>query len=123
MKANGITLSRRGVKPSDAALALSQVSRSRNKPGALWLALLTEEEEIIPDPWPLFRGRLDAGVVEDGSETAILSINYEHEMATLERPVETRYTHEEQTRRVPGDLGLEYIASLQNKPLRWGSTK
>lgn len=119
VKAAGITVSLAGVTSGAAATALSEVRRYL--PGVVSLGLLDDDGIIIPDPWPMFRGLLDTCNLEDGEETATISVGYEHELIDLERPVNTRYTDAEQRRLFPGDTGMRYLISLQNKVLRWGA--
>lgn len=119
VKATGITVTLSGVKSSAVAMALAQVRRYL--PATISFALLGEDGLVIPDPWPMFRGLMNSCEMEDGAETAVLSIGYEHELIDLERPVNTRYTDVEQRRLFPGDTGLRHVISLQNKILRWGS--
>jgi hypothetical protein len=87
----------------------------------LSLALIDDDGVVVPDPWPLFRGLMNSCTIEDGADTAAVTVGYEHELIDLERPVNTRYTDAEQQRLFPGDTGMRYLIRLQNKILRWGS--
>lgn len=118
-QASGIVVSLSAVPSSKIALALAEVQR--NQAGYVWLGLLDEVEDVIDDPHIIFRGRMDAVSIEDGAESAIIKVSYENEMITLEHARELRYTDQEQQRLFPGDKGLEFIAGLQDKTLRWGS--
>jgi hypothetical protein len=144
IKAAGIVITLGGVRSADIALALAEMRR--NRPGRLWLGLLSEamaigdpetdmaigdpatglmigleEDTLIADPKIIFRGRLDVCVIEDGADTARISISYENELIDLERPRTVRFTDEEQRRLYPGDDSLQYVASLQDTELRWGN--
>lgn len=121
IKSGGITVSLAGVTSGKIALALGEMRRYL--PGTIWLGLLDDAGLLIDDPWPLFRGRLNTCSIDDGEETAVINVSYDHENVSLENPVVTRYTDEEQRRLFPGDTGLSRIVSLQNKVLRWGATK
>lgn len=118
IKANGIIVSVAGVAPSKIALALAEPQR--NKIGRVWLGLLTEAGAVIDSPKVIFQGRLDKMSIDDGGETASISVAYEHELITLERTKEVRYTDAEQQRLYPGDRGLEYVAKLQDAEIPWG---
>lgn len=121
VKATGIQCSLSGVKTSQIALALSEMQR--NAEGRLWFALMEEDmATIIPEPQILFRGRLDVCIIQDSVEGAIINITYENELIDLERPREVRYTPQEQRQISPGDTFLDFIPSLQDKVLHWGST-
>lgn len=119
VKASGITVTLAGVKSGSVALALDEVRRYL--PCTLSLALIDDDGAVVPDPWPLFRGLMNQCTIEDGADTASITIGYEHELIDLERPVNTRYTDLEQRRLFPGDTGMRYLIGLQNKTLRWGS--
>lgn len=119
VKANGITITLAGVKSGSVALALAEVRRYL--PGTVSLGLIDDDGQVVPDPWPMFRGLMNSCNLEDGADTASISIGYEHELIDLERPVNVRYTDAEQRRLFPGDTGMRYLISLQNKVLRWGS--
>jgi len=119
IQASGITISLGGVRPADIALALTEMQRGL--PGVMWLALFTPSGALIPSPIVWFRGQMDAAVIQDSVESAKIQVSYENELITLEKPREVRYTDEEQKRLYPGDLGLEFIAALQDSVLPWGS--
>lgn len=118
-KASGVAVSLSGVAPSQIAIALAQVRR--NYPGVLYFGLLDADGAVIEWPRVLFRGRMDVAMIEDSVTSATLKITYENEMISLERPREVRYTHEEQLRLYPGDLGLEFMAGIQDRELQWGA--
>lgn len=118
-QASGIVVSLTAVPSSHIALSLASVQR--NLPGQIWLALIDESDNVIEKPQTIFRGRLDSVTIDDGPDEAVMKASYENEMITLEHAREVRYTDQEQQRLFPGDKGLEFIASLQDKTLRWGS--
>jgi len=149
VKANGVTVTLAGVTDQSVALALNE--GQRNKPGQLWLALMYPEDgsgasmvsddegesllglgsdiigepypdnHIIADPVTIFRGRLDGLGLPDGADTAAISATYVHELQALERPKTVRYTDQEQKRLYPGDMGLEFVAGLQDTQFPWGA--
>lgn len=121
IKAGGITCTLSGVQSSAISLAL--LDMRRNAPGVLYLALMQDDwKTIIPDPQVLFRGRLDVCTINDALDGATIAVTYENELIDLERPREWRYTPQEQRRLSPGDTFLDYIPTLQDKTIRWGST-
>lgn len=76
---------------------------------------------LVADPVLMFGGRLDVPEVMDGADTCTLRITYESRLIDLMTPRELRYTHETQQLLFPGDLAFEYVTSIQDKELRWGS--
>jgi hypothetical protein len=68
----------------------------------------------------LSRGRIDTMTIQDGGETAAISLTVENRLIDLDRTRIRRYTAEDQKALFPGDTGLDYVAALQGKPLTWG---
>jgi hypothetical protein len=118
IRANGITVTLSGIPSSLVAIALAEPYQSR--PATLFLAALNlASGALIADPYP-WAGRMDVMSVEDGADTATISLTIENNLIELTRSKERRYTHEDQQIDFPGDLGLEYVAGIQEKPLNWG---
>ncbi len=117
IRASGLTVSLSGV-PSDLLSAALGDARS-GKTGRVYLAFFSGGS-IVADPILQFEGRLDVPAIEDGPETATISISYESELIDLERARERRYTPEDQAIDFPGDLGFNYVAALQDAQITWG---
>lgn len=118
IKAAGISVSLSGVPSSLISLALSDVRQGYETD--VYMAFFDENNAIISDPVLIFEGRLDtASIVEDG-ETSTVSLTYESRLIDLQRAREIRYTDEEQQRLFSGDIGLQYVASLQDSQVTWG---
>jgi len=117
VRAARLIISLSGV-PSDLLAAALGDARS-GKPGRVYLAFFTGGS-IVADPALHFEGRLDVPAIEDGPDTATISISYESELIDLERARERRYTPEDQSIDYPGDLGFAYVAALQDAQITWG---
>lgn len=117
VRASGMTVSLSGV-PSDLLSAALGDARS-GRIGRVYLAFFSGGS-IVADPILQFEGRLDVPAIEDGPETATISISYESELIDLERARERRYTPEDQQIDFAGDLGFDYVASLQDAQITWG---
>lgn len=117
IRASGLTVSLSGV-PSDLLSAALGDARS-GKTGRVYLAFFSGGS-IVADPILQFEGRLDVPAIEDGPDTATISISYESELIDLERARERRYTPEDQAIDYPGDLGFAYVAALQDAQITWG---
>lgn len=62
----------------------------------------------------LFSGRMaQIGFVEDGENDAY-SVTVESRLVDLQKAKVSRYTHQSQLQRFPGDMGLEYAANAQS---------
>lgn len=114
--AQGVTATLSGVPSSLISLALADVRQGRS--GKVWMGFL--DNGVVADPILLFEGRLDIPAIQEEGETSSISISYESRLIDLERPRETRYTNEEQQGLYAGDLGCEFVPSLQDINLVWG---
>lgn len=70
----------------------------------------------------IFAGELDQMNIEEEADYSAISITAENVLIKLGRPIVRRFTNEDQKSRFPNDIGLEYIASLQDKEIYWGKT-
>jgi len=111
-----ITLSGVPLATIEAAIAEAR----QGLPGRIWLGLMTDAGEIIPDPLRLFSGRLDVPEIREDEATATVTLSYESRLIDLTRPREWRYTHESQQALFPGDRGLEFVTAIQEKEITWG---
>jgi hypothetical protein len=119
LRANGAVLTLSGIPSSLLATALGEEYQGR--PITLFLGLLDlTSGALIADPYAILSGRMDVMSIQEASDTATISLTVENNLIELTRSKERRYTHEDQQIDYPGDLGLEYVAGLQEKPLNWG---
>ncbi len=116
--AKGITLTLTAVPNEYAALALSEEYQGRN--AKVFLGVLNSDGTLIADPYQLFGGRMDVMTIQDGGTTSSISVSVENRLIDLTRSRERRYSHQDQQIEYPGDLGFEYVNSLQDKEIRWG---
>ena len=88
----------------------------------MFMGSATESNTIVGAPYHMFRGTIDQMRVSRNAETqtSTITAKVETSIIELERPRESRYTPEEQKSRFPGDLGFDYVASLQTKEITWG---
>lgn len=69
----------------------------------------------------VFVGYMDQMNIDEGPNTATISLAVENKLIDLERPRVRRYTHESQQIRYSGDLAFEFVTRLQDESLTWGS--
>lgn len=126
VKATNISLELSGI---DSNLLHQAIGETRQGyPVQIWFGalsanptkLVTGPPTIIADPWKVFSGRMDQPTIQEGADTSTISISVESRMVDLQRPRERRYTHQDQQIDFPGDLGFEYVESLQNWSGIWG---
>lgn len=116
--ARGASVTLSGVPASLVSLAI--LDAQQGLPGRCWVGLLAPDNSIIVDPVLAFAGRLDVPTISDGAETCTITITYESRLIDLNTPRELRYTHEAQQQLYPGDMGFEYLTSIQDKEITWG---
>ena len=68
----------------------------------------------------IFTGYMDQMNIDEGAESATVQLQVENKLVDLERPRVSRYTSAYQKSKFPGDLGLDFVESLQDKQVVWG---
>jgi hypothetical protein len=120
LRANGCRFTLSGIPSSLLSAALADDYQGRTC--SLFLGVLDlSSGALIADPYQVFSGRMDVMTIEDGADTASIGLDAENRLIDLYRPRETRYTNEEQQTLFAGDVGLEYVTGLQEKPINWGT--
>ncbi len=118
--ARGVTMSLNGIDASLITLALTENYQTRS--AKVFLGVLSSGA-VVADPYLVFDGRMDVMTIDDNGETATISMTAESRLIDLERPKLRRYTSEDQKLNHPDDIGLDFVASLQEKEIAWGSGK
>jgi hypothetical protein len=119
VRANGSVFTLSGIPSALLAVALTEDYQGR--PCTLYLgALNLTSGAIIGTPYPILSGRMDVMGIEEGGDEGTITLTVENRLIDLFRARERRYTHEDQQIDYAGDLGLEYVAGLQEKPINWG---
>lgn len=121
VRANGLVFTLNGVPSTLIAEVLT--NRSRGREATLWFGCFNAAGALVSDPHKLFSGRMDQPMIDDSGETCKVSVSAESRLVDLQRSRERRYTHEDQQIDYPGDLGLEFVAGLQNKEVLWSAGK
>ena len=113
----GITLTLSGIPPEYINTAIG--SHYQGRDCKVWLAPLDESMQIVADPVLVFSGRMDTMNIEIG-QTATISVTAESRLTDWQKPRISRYTHEEQIARFPGDMGLQFVSKAAEMELVWG---
>lgn len=119
VEALGTTVSLTGIPSSIISLALAEPYQGRLI--RIYQALLDATGAVISDPDERFTGRADVMSISDDAATCTISMTVESRLIDLQRPRWRRYTNEDQQIDYPGDRGFEFVASIQDKPIKWGS--
>jgi hypothetical protein len=114
--ANGLSITLSGIPASVLSNALE--NNSQGQPAKVWFGVI-QNQSFSVDPYLVFDGMIDTASISDEGGSATVTINLEKEMID-DRTTASRYTHEDQQRDFPGDLGLEYVAGLANRQFMWG---
>lgn len=117
--ASGVEVSLSGVSTDLVSAALDEARQGL--PGRIWIGFLDASGAVIADPFQAFSGRLDVPQIADGAEACTITIDYENKLVDLQRPREQRFTHEFQQALYAGDLGFEYVTTIQDQEIVWGT--
>lgn len=118
--ARGVTLSLNGIDASLITYALTENYQTRS--AKVYLGVLSSGA-VVADPYLVFDGRMDVMTIDDNGETANIAMTAESRLIDLERPKLRRYTSDDQKLNHPNDTGFDFVASLQEKEIAWGSGK
>lgn len=114
MEAKGATLSMSGIPSSFLSVSLQEPYQGREC--RIYFGMTSNPSAYVE----VFSGELDQMNIEEGAETAVVSVTAENVLVKLERPVVRRFSDQDQKSRFPNDKGLEFVASLQDKDILWG---
>lgn len=119
LEARNLSFSLSGI-PTAIVAAISAVG-NRTRSCKLWMGFLNPQRTaLVDDPILRFAGRMDQISITDQGETSTITIPAEDLLALLTRPRPIRLSHEEQQRRFPGDLGLEYLVQTSTRTIHMG---
>jgi hypothetical protein len=117
LRAVGSSVTLSGLSTEILSIALQEPYQGRR--ANLYLGAMSDGQ-LVADPYLLFGGVMDVMEISETGETAAITVTAESRLIDLERPREFRYEHEDQVSHFPGDLGLEYVSSIQDAPIIWG---
>ena len=109
----GATLTLSGIPSEILSLALTEPYQGR----VCKIYFGVKDEAIFNE---IFSGYMDQMDIEDGPDTATITMKVENKLVDLERARVARYTSGYQKSIYPDDLGLDFIEDLQDKKLPWG---
>lgn len=120
VQATGIQFQLAGADAQLVSLALAE--DVQGKPVNLYMAFIDSAGSILADPVGPFEYRMDTFDIDETPGASRITLSAESYLASLERARPRRYTHEDQQIEFPGDLGLEFVAGIQNKEIKWGQS-
>lgn len=89
-------------------------------PAKIWFGLMANGS-LIGSPYLIFSGLVDQPSLEVDAQTLTISLALESRMSDLARPSGRRYTAADQRLRYPDDTGFNWVETLNDIALRWGS--
>jgi len=118
VRATGVKLTISSIDSGNVTMALTDAVQGL--PLKIYLAALSEAGVIVVDPYLSFSGLTDEVNLIESGETCTLEISAESDLVRLQQANESRYTHDDQQIRFPGDLGFEFVEQLQEFDLPFG---
>lgn len=123
-KVNSVTLTLAGVRPTDVALALTDITKSRWRNGTIYRALFDADGQLVAAPRPRFRGLIDNAPVKISGGIATVSVKLVSRFVRWEFPLNSpRYTDADHQSRRPGDTFFSRMAEIsKGKEVVWGKS-
>jgi hypothetical protein len=118
LAAASLALSLSGIPAALITKALGEVRQGA--PVTIYQGFLTAAGAVVLSPYNSWSGRMDVCQITEGADTATISITVESRLIDLNRLRERRYQSQDQTIDFPGDLGFDFVPSLQEKNVVWG---
>ncbi len=112
-----VTLS--GVPETILSLVLS--SGRQNKRGKLYLGFRDASLSIIADPVLIYDGNYDQASISDSPESSVVTIKYESDLSRIRKSQSLTYSDALQKSFYPADKGFEFVNSIADKPVFWGT--
>jgi len=112
--AAGATLTLGGIPSELLSLALTEPYQ--NRVARMFFGFIGDEDNMAE----VFTGTMDRMDIEEGTETSVIQLAVENRLLDLERPRIRRYTNNDQQSRFPGDRGLEFVETVQDREIFWG---
>jgi len=119
VEAKGITVSLSGIQADLLTDILQEFQVGL--PAIVYLGFFDDTLTLIPDPIISWAGRTDQPTIDVDGSTATISINCENQLVEMNVAVDRRYTNEDQQLDFPGDRGMEFVNSIQDARIFWGS--
>ena len=120
VEARGIVLSLSGFDANLVNLVLTELKLGA--PATVYLGMFGGTPlALLADPIPIWAGRTDQVKIQVGSSTASVSLNCESRLLDVNLSTARRYTNDDQRLDYPQDRGLEFVYSLVETQITWGS--
>jgi len=119
IKANGITVRLSGIDPTQLNTVQTEITQGK-KINILMGFAKGDDGDLIDDPINLFTGFVDTPTIQMSDTDIAINITAENKLIDLQRARTLRYTDATQQELFAGDLGLEFVAILNDIEIPWG---
>ena len=116
MAVRGATLTMTGIPSNLLSLALQEPYQGRKC--TVYFGVV--DGSTYSGLTEVFAGYMDEMNIDEGPDFATIEMKVENKLIDLERARTRRYTSAYQKSVYPGDLGLDFVESLQDKKVVWG---
>lgn len=89
-------------------------------PAKIWFGLMANGS-LIGTPYLVFSGTVDKPNVQIDEKTASITLALENRLVNLQRANQRRYTAADQKLAYPTDMAFNWVESLNDIALRWGT--
>jgi len=117
--ANGVKITFSGVDSDLISDAVEDAFQGDNV--SIWIAFLNSSGAIVGTPFKFFGGLMDTGEIRDDGQKASIIINAESRLIDQLRPIQHRYTEQDQQKLYAGDKGFEFISTIPDRQFLWRS--
>jgi hypothetical protein len=116
--ASGVSFMLSGIPASLITSALGEVRQGN--PVLIWQGFLTAAGGIVVSPYQAWAGRMDTCAIRETADLAAITITAENRLIDLQKSRERRYEKQDHAIEFAGDLGFDYVPSLQELSVVWG---
>ena len=121
LAANGMNVTLSGITEPLISKARDEDYQGREL--KILLGAMDSTNSVISSPVIIFNGFMDTMSIQDGAETATITVAVENRLIEFQRSRIRRYTAEDQKIDYPTDKGLEFVAEIAEKEIVWGRTQ
>lgn len=115
----GITVTLSGIDATLLPLVMNEFKLGL--PAAIYMCVYYPGGGLIDFPITSWSGNMGDPTIRVTGTEATIEINCESKLIDLNIPCPRRLTQEDQQSLYPGDLGMQFITSLTERQLFWGS--
>lgn len=113
------SISLSGIGSNDVAIAYSDEYQGRT--AQIWIGAMDEDNALIDDPFLVLSGIMDSLSDSDDGQEVVYTLVVQSALLDQRRVRAWRLTDELHKQLFPNDKGMEFVSSLPEKRIRFGS--